>query len=242
MIQHHLFSKTKTVMIASLVCCTAPVVAQQDIAPVYNGFIHEIGVDAAPFLRGQQGVSLLYKHEAGQVKVGQWQKCNAIRLLAGFYNEEIVSDDLPYQKGDTTFMRYSVGDKNTFYINIGMERQFTKNKLRFYAGGDIGFRGSIYKPDTRIDAIVNGSTFLYDIYQGEVTARTLEASVFGGCNFFFLPRFSIGLELNYSLGIELSTSKIIRNGEPSSPNEQTTFVGSADFPRLLYLSYHFGAP
>ncbi|HRI58768.1 MAG TPA: hypothetical protein PK228_03570 [Saprospiraceae bacterium] len=240
MIQHHLCSRKVTAIFASLVCSIAPGIAQQEVTPASNGFIHEIGVDFAPFLRGQQGVSLLYKHEAGQAKVGHWQKRNAVRILAGFYQEEINTDGLPYQKGDTTFVQYSTGDENTLFVNIGIERQFAQNKLRFYAGGDIGYRGSIYKPDTRIEITINGNTFPHDSFSGKVNTRTLEASAFGGFNFFFLPQFSIGLELNYSLGIEFSSAKIIRNGEETSPNEQTTFVGSADFPRLLYLSYHFG--
>ena len=229
--------RTTPALVICFLCLATPCISQQDT--LIKGYPNEIGLDFAPFLRGQQGLSLLYKHEAGHLKTGEWQKRNAVRVLAGFYKEELSSDDLPYVKGDTTFTRYSTGDANNYFINLGIERQLTKRKFRFYFGADIGFHGSFYKSDTRVDAIVNGSTFPYDSYQGEVTARTLEASAFGGCNFFFLPRFSIGLELYYSLGIELSTSKIIRNGEVSSSNEQTTFVGVTDWPRLLYLSYHF---
>lgn len=227
-------------VIIGAVFCTSQVTAQQTAAAAENLFSNEIGLDLSPFLRGQQGGSLLYKHEAGLMKVGQWQKQNAVRILAGYYREEIVGDGLPYLRGDTTFHRYSAGDQHTVFVSIGVERQLTKNKLRFYFGGDIGYRGSVYKPDTRIEITINGITFPYDSYSGQVNTRALEASALGGCNFFFLPRFSIGLELNYSLGIEFSSAKTTRSGESTSPNEQTTLVGSADLPRLLYLSYHFG--
>ncbi len=205
-----------------------------------SGLSHEIGLDFAPFVRGQQGLSLLYKQKLGQTTTHNWQKQTAFRLLTGFYKEPIGSDGLPYQKGDTIFVQNSVGDANRYFINMGVERQLIKNKFRFYYGGDIGFRGSVSNLETQVDATANGSTFPYDEHNGEVTTRAAELSAFAGCNYFFLPRFSIGLEVFYSVGIEFSTAKIIRDGEEvGAPHQQATFVGSTNFPRLLYLSFHF---
>lgn len=226
--------------IVCAVCGTTPVAAQQTDAAPEAGAEREIGLDFSPFVRGQAGLSLLYKHGIGLEKVALWKKRSALRLLAGFHTENNDTEAPLYKIGDTTFIHSSTGRLQHYFFAMGIENQLTKgDKFRFYYGGDLGMRSTLHKPETRIDAIVNGATLPYDSYQGKVTTRSIELYVFGGVAYFFKPWLSVGLELYYSLGIEFSNSKIIRNGQAVSGNEQTTFVGSAEFPRLLYLSYHF---
>ncbi len=44
----------------------------------------EIGVDFAPFLRGETGASLLYKHALGKTSDPESKKRYALRLLLGY--------------------------------------------------------------------------------------------------------------------------------------------------------------
>lgn len=204
------------------------------------GFWHEIGLDFAPFVRGQQGISLLYKHKIESVAGGKWHKQDVLRALAGFYTDPINANDFSYRRGDTLFVRNSVGDAKRYFISVGAERQYDQKKFRFSFGGEIGYRGSIYKPDIRVDATVNGTPISSDLSQGKVTSRAPEVGVFGGCHFFILPRFSIGLELCCSFGIDFSTSSIIRNGQVTSSNDSRSYyLGPNNLLRLLYLGYHF---
>ncbi len=202
-------------------------------------FPNQIGLDFAPFVRGQQGLGLIYKHKIGRVKVKKWQKQSALRAVAGFYKDPIDPYNFPYHRGDTTFVHDGGGDANRYFISVGMERQLDRKKFRFYFGGDIGYRGSTYKSTTYINATVNNTTFLYDSYGGDVISNAPIVSAFVGCNYFILPRLSVGVEAQIAFSIDFSTSKIIRDGQAGTPYKSTVFEGANDLLRFLYLSYHF---
>ena len=77
-------------------------------------------------------------------------------------------------------------------------------------------------------------------FEHEKKYNFAEASILAGVNYFFLPRFSIGLEANISAGLEFSDSKRLQNGVIVRTDKGTLFEVEASLWRLLYLSYHFG--
>ncbi len=210
---------------------------QPALAP---GFLNEIGLDFAPFVRGQQGGSLIYKHRIGSVKVKKWQKQTALRVVAGFYKDPIVAGDYQYQRNDTLFKVGSNAYKaNRFFADIGLERQLDRNRFRFYYGAEVGYRGSRSKPVSRIEAIVQDTAFVYSVTQTNFIRNGPEVSVFSGGQYRFLPHFSLGLEVHLSFGLEFNTNERVRNNGPVATDRNLVFVGATNLLHLLYLSYHF---
>lgn len=225
-------------------CCCLLIVQyaqSQSTQPVLaTGFPNEIGLDVAPFVRGQQGGALIYKHRIGSVKVKKWQKQSALRVVAGFYKDRIVAGGYQYQRSDTLF---AVGGHtykaNRYFADIGLERQLDRNRFRFYYGAEVGYRGSSSKPVSRIEAIVQDTAFLYSVTQHNFIRNGPEVSVFSGGQYRFLPHFSLGLEIHFSYGIEFNTNKSVRNSGAVSTDKNIVFVGATNLLHLLYLSYHF---
>lgn len=237
-----MFSTSSFLQTTALLCIcflgsATPGIAQQ-AAPASNDFSNETGLDFAAFLHGNQGVSIIYKKQIGQTHIEKWQKRNAFRVLAGWYRYD-TGNRYTYLRNDSTFATSSSGEGNRYFANAGWERQLTKNKFRFYFGADAGYGYNFYKSDNHTDIAVNGAAAGSDFYNGEVTTHRIEIAAFAGCNYFFFPRFSAGLELHVPVALEFSDSKIIRNGEVRIVNDNTIFSSGNDWPRLLYLSYHF---
>ena len=213
----------------------------QDNQPILAPrFLHEIGLDFAPFVRGQQGGSLIYKHKIGAVKVKKWRKQSALRLITGFYKNPIEQSTYQSLRNDTVFAESAGAYKaNRYFVDIGFERQLDRNKLRFYYGAEVGYQGGTSNPVRHTEASVNGASFPYDFTQSKRRRNGPEISAFAGGNYFFLPHFSIGLEVHFTYGIDFSTTRTFRNGEMIRSDQNIVFVGATNLLHLLYLSYHF---
>jgi len=214
--------------------------AQSTQAEPAPHFKHEIGLDFAPFVRGQQGASLIYKHKIGAVKTKKWQKQSALRLVAGFYKDGINAYESHYQRSDTAFvLNGKPHDTNRYFVDIGFERQLDRNKFRFFYGAEVGYQSAVYESATTTQATVQGSVFPYDSTRYNATAHGPEASIFAGANYFFLPHFSIGLEVHLSYGVEFDTQKATSNRYGNRTYQSTVFVSTLDLLHLLYLGYYF---
>lgn len=238
-----MFSKPSFIQTTAALCIcffglTTPGASQQQATPAANGFSNEIGLDFASFLHGNQGVGIIYKKRIGQTHIAKWQKRNAFRVLAGFYRYD-TDNAISIIHNDSTFNTNSSGRGDWYLINAGWERQLTKSKFRFYFGADAGYGYNSYKSDNHTDITANGVPVGSDFYNGEVTTHRVEIVPFAGCNYFFFSRFSAGLELHIPVAMEFSNSRIIRNGEVNLEDDNTIFSSGNDWPRLLYLSYHF---
>ncbi|MEO6760347.1 MAG: hypothetical protein ABIO24_12890 [Saprospiraceae bacterium] len=214
--------------------------AQESSPPVKLGFANEIGIDFATLVRGRKGAILLYKHAICMPEMAKWKKRTALRGLGGYYQEAQSSFDYIPRSGDTIFNLYSQGSSQRYFAFLGIERQLTKGKFRVYFGGDAGCRHSIYRGDGRKEVWTPGVFIYENTYQSEVRSNSIEASIFGGCNFFLYSRLSLGLELlHFSYAVELSSGSLFRDGVPFFSNRNTITVQNLDIPRLIYLSFHF---
>ena len=89
---------------------------------------------------------------------------------------------------------------------------------------------------------VGGLSFTTEEFEHENKGNVVEGSIFAGLQYFFLPRFSVGLEANASVGVEFSSPKLLKQGAVVSSNNNTLIEFDVNLGRLLYLSYHFGKP
>ena|GEM_PF-3310549 len=205
-------------------------------------YSNEIGVDFAPFLRGQSGASLLYKHSLGKTTDLEGRKRYALRLLLGYYEDPNNGSSFFRHVEDTTFYFEHTGRSKHQFLRLGTELQIRKKNFRFNIGADLGYRYRTSMLDHQTIAEVDGVRFASDPHQSKHQANVVEASILAGVSYFFLPRFSVGLEANCSAGIEFSKSNTIRNGVTTFANRNTIFEIDISLWRLLYLSYHFGKP
>lgn len=204
---------------------------------------NDIGIDFAPFLRGESGISLLYKHSLGKTTDLERRKRYALRLLLGYYEDpNNGSSYFRPQVADTTFYFEHTGRSKHQFLRLGTELQINKKNFRFNIGADLGYRYWTSMLDHQTIAEVNGVRFATDQHQSTYKANVVEASILAGVSYFFLPRFSVGLEANCSAGLEFSKSNTIRNGVTTFSNSNTIFEVDVRLFRLLFLNYHFGKP
>jgi hypothetical protein len=205
-------------------------------------YSEDIEIDFAPFLRGEPGISLLYKHGLGKTIDAEQKKRFALRILLGYYRSSYGYSVLLDQLGDTTFLRDGSGDTKDKFLRVGTEFQVHKNNFRWHLGADLGYLYSTSLGESHDLAQVNGMSTITAQYKNEQKSNILEGAILAGVNYFFLPRFSIGLEANIIVGLEYSNAKRIQSGVVISQDNGTVLIIDANLWRLLCLSYHFGKP
>ena len=202
----------------------------------------EIGIDFSPLLRGESGASLLYKHSLGQRLDVERRMQFSLRLLLGFYNDAYDSYTIQKFNVDTLFTIQNSGRSKHRFLSAGAELQARKKNFRFYLGADLGYRYWTSLGESQQMKQFNGTIFSVKEFDHETKANVVQASMLAGINYFFLPRFSIGLEANVSAAVEFSNSKVLQNGAVVLKDSGTLFEIDYRLFRLLYLSYHFGRP
>ncbi len=226
--------------ICFLLLLTKTALAQTELVSPKSAFKNEIGLDFAPFVNGDRGVSLLYIRQIGPVKVKKWQKQSALRLVAGYYKDPIHPNNFDFLQPNPSFKTiYEPYDANRHFASVGYERQLDRHSFRFYYGGEVGYRGGNGQSVSHEDSIVNGVNKVQSVRNSKWTAKGPEAAVFSGVNYFFLPHFSIGLEIHISYGIEFYNSESVRDNQAPYQYDNTTFIGTTDLLHFLYVSYHF---
>ena len=217
-------------------------IGQDGITQESRPFRHtnEIGVDFAPFVRGQTGASLLYKYSFDKKASPEQKKRFAMRVLLGYYDYPYGYSSFVKNVGDTIFLREGSGRAKHQFIRVGTELQTRKRNFRFYLGADAGYRYWTSTSEGQQIALARGTRFIIGQSEDETKSNVVEASVMAGVNYFFLPRFSVGLEANVSLAMEFSRSVVTGNNAGVLTNYNTLLELDTRFLRLLYLSYHFG--
>jgi hypothetical protein len=202
----------------------------------------DIGLDFAPYLRGEPGISLLYKHALGNTSDIELKKRFALRILLGFYESSYGYLSQFRQIADTTFFFEGAGENTDRYISGGVELQLRKNKFRWHVGFDLGYRRGTSSGKSQDITESGGKRFVTARRDHESKYNVAEGSILAGVNYFFLPRFSVGIEANLSLAIEFSKSKVLQNGMVTLQDSGTLFEVDTRLWRLLSLNYHFGKP
>jgi hypothetical protein len=202
----------------------------------------DIGLDFAPYLRGEPGISLLYKHALGNTSDIELKKRFAMRVLLGYYNTSYGYFSQYKQIVDSIYFKEGSGSRNDRYISGGIELQFRKNKFRWHVGFDLGYRQGTSSGKSQDITESGGKRFVTARYDNESKYNVAEGSILAGVNYFFLPRFSIGLEANSSLALEFSKSKVLQSGSVFGEDSGFLFELEPRFWRLLSLNYHFGKP
>jgi len=205
-------------------------------------YSNEIGVDFAPFLRGEPGISLLYKHGLGKTADLEQKKRYALRLQIGYYEYAYGYTTLRTLNMDTLSLTEGSGRTKHRFIRVGTELQVRKKNFRFHIGADLGYRYYTSMGESQLLNRVGNMSFVTEQFEHESKYNVAEASILAGINYFFLPRFSIGLEANVSAGLEFSTSKTLQNGAVLRMDKGTLFEVGPRLLRLLTLSYHLGKP
>lgn len=222
-----------------LLLSNAARVSAQIIKP--RSFLYEAGLDGAPFLQGDQGASLILKYKFDAPEPGSWTRQNAMRLSLGFREEQIAPPRAQYFIRDSLLDRSIKGEKRRFFIQYGLERQFSYRFVRVYLGGDGGFERAVARTDNTIVISENGVEVDTDTYESEIRTHSFRVTPFAGIQLFAAPRLSIGLELGYPIQVNYNKTSIIRPGEPVFSDKSRDFSNGADgLLRLVYLSYHFG--
>jgi hypothetical protein len=162
--------------------------------------------------------------------------------LLGYYRSSYGYSVLLNQLVDTTFLRDGSGDTKDKFLRVGTEFQVHKNNFRWYLGADLGYRYSTSLGESHDLAQVNGMSTITAQYKNEQKSNILEGAILAGVNYFFLPRFSIGLEANIIVALEYSNAKRVQSGVVISQDNGTVLNIDANLWRLLCLSYHFGKP
>ncbi len=207
-------------------------------------YTDDVGIDFAPFLRGEPGISLLYKHGLNKTADIEKRKRLALRVLVGYYESSYGNTAQYKQTVDSIFFREGAGNGNDRFISGGLELQIRKNKFRWHLGADLGYRHASDSGKSQYFTESGGKRYVTANYDNESRYNIAEGSLLAGVNYFFLPRFSVGLEANFFLSLEFSKSKVLQNGSVvyQDQNNSTLFELGPKFMRLLYLSYHFGKP
>ncbi len=202
-------------------------------------YSNEIGVDFAPFVRAEPGLSLLYKHGLGNTADIERRKRFALRLLLGC-SEDAYSYSAAGLGSDTTYLIEGSGRTKYSSLSTGIELQGLRKNVKFYVGADLGYQYWNSSGESQRTDMVNGMIFKTEQYEQEKKGNVVESSILAGVQYFFLSRFSIGLEANVSAGMEFSNSNLLQNGAVVRTDKGTLFEIEASPWRLLYLSYHFG--
>ncbi len=214
--------------------------AQTSTEPNQSPFRHEIGVDFNYFLENKSGLNFIFKYQIAPPTTEKWAKTWAVRLVPGFFKQKI-GVDISTPKVDSLQTYVSMIDKKAWKISIGAERQFTRNRFRFWLGGNFGFARTESKSDSHRKLIFNGMTVNEYKSTGEIKSNTPSVAVFSGCQFFILPRLSIGIELDLPLEWEFSKTTVVpEGGLPFSDSGRVIdFGGNGKFPNLLFISFIF---
>ncbi len=202
---------------------------------------NDIGIDFAPFLRGEPGISLLYKHGLNKTADIEKRKRLALRMLVGYYESSYGYTTLYKQTVDSIFFKEGAGNRNDRFISGGLEFQIRKNKFRWHLGADLGYRHASASGKSQDFTQSGGKRYVTANYDNETKYNIAEGSILAGVNYFFLPRFSIGLEADFSLAMEFSKSKVLQNGSVLFQDHGTLIEVGPRF-KTLHLSYHFGKP
>ncbi|MFN0216012.1 MAG: hypothetical protein ACKVT2_17265 [Saprospiraceae bacterium] len=215
---------------------------QQSFAQISRPFRYssEIGLDFASFARGEPGLILLYKRGLGNSADPERHHQFALRLQLGYYEDGYTYSNFLRPVGDTTFSIEGSGRSKHSFIRIGAEFQARISNFRLYAGPDLGYRQWTSKGESKYLSHVGGMSFTTEEFEHDNKANVVEGSIFVGMQYFFLPRFSVGLEANASLGLEFSNSKTLKNGMLVISDTGSLIEFDVVLGRLLYLSYHFG--
>lgn len=202
----------------------------------------DIGLDFTPFLRGGSGLSLLYKHALGNTTDIELKKRFAMRVLLGYYNTPYGYSSQFKRIADSLYFIEGAGTRNDRFISGGVELQLRKNKFRWHFGFDLGYRHGTSSGKSQDITESGGKRFVTARYDHESKYNVAEGSLLAGVNYFFLPRFSVGMEANLSLAIEFSKSKVLQNGMVTLQDSGTLFEVDTRLWRILSLNYHFGKP
>mgnify|MGYP000936515294 CR=1 FL=1 len=202
-------------------------------------FRQEIGLDLSMPLHEYWGTSIVYKYHIGQPRFKKWQKRQAIRGLAGFYKHQNAAL-AEYARGDSAVILNIDGQERGAFIHGGWELQFTRKKLRFYFGGDVGFEYIHADYQNRYEIKENGIS-LTPYNTKTVSTRTIpKASAFGGINYFLTRRLSLGIEINMPFAIDIESSRTTGQHTDSKYDNTVMEFGGDYFPRMIYISWHFG--
>ncbi len=231
------FSPSAVFLLAALFLFTQKLFSQEN-----RPFRHsnEIGVDFAPFLRVESGVSVLYKHALGKKDV-EAKKRYALRFLLGYYEDTYGSSRLVSQIGDTEYWRESSGRSKHRFLNAGAEMQLRRKNFRIHVGADAGYRRWTSLGKSQDITRVPGMSFITERSDAETKANVFQASILGGISYFFSPRFSVGMEANISAALEFSKTQYPQTGVATRTDAGTLLEIDTRLFRLLYLSYHFGS-
>ncbi|MDO8366068.1 MAG: hypothetical protein Q7T20_04660 [Saprospiraceae bacterium] len=200
----------------------------------------EIGIGFSPILRGQTGVSLLYKYALRKSTDVERRKRYALRVLLGYYDEPYNSSSFRKVVADTIFLIEGSGQSMHRFINTGMELQTLKKNFRFYVGADLGYRYWTSASESQYISQVKDVRFITEEFDYKSKNNVVQASILVGVNYFFTPRFSVGLEANFSAALEFSNSKLLQAGSVVRNDKGTLLEMETRLWRLLYMSYHFG--
>ena len=229
-------------LIFSLFLCVYQSHAQEEQVVEKQAYTRQIGVDFASFLRGEQGLSLLYKQaipgNAGIFKQHQ----TALRIGGGFYNENVGNIILTGFRADTVITREYSGKSKVQFLRIGVENQINRKKWRFHYGADLGFRYNTTNGKHQTLERFSSQTLITDETKSNRRARTVDVSFLAGISYFIIPRLSIGIEANISSAREFSTTTSTDRNGVMSNYTHALFEIDIQTWRLLLLSYHFGQP
>jgi len=232
------YSPSAVLLLATLFLFTQNLFSQEN-----RPFRHsnEIGVDFMQPFREQSGVNILYKHALGKTTDMEGKHRFALRLLLGYYDYAHDYSITLRQVGDTTFLLEGSGLIKHRFLNAGAEMQFRKKNFRFHLGAEAGYRRWNSLGRSQRLSRANGISIVTDPNEFESKANVAQASVLGGISYFFLPRFSVGMEANISAALEFSRTKTLQNGAVVRTDTGNLLEIDFRFIRLMYLSYHFGS-
>jgi len=203
-------------------------------------YSNEIGVDFAPFLRGEPGISLLYKYGLSKSADQEQRKRFALRLQLGYYEHSYGYYSYFNRVVDTIFSAEGSGNAKHRFARVGTELQWGKKNFRFHVGADLGYRYWTSTGESQHLKQFGNMSFVTEQFEHKNKYNVVEGSVLVGVSYFFLPRFSVGMEANMSVGFEFSKTRTLQNGSIVRTDNETLFEVETRLVRLLYLSYHFG--
>ena len=229
-------------LIFLLFLCVSKSHAQEEQVVEKQAFTHQIGVDFVSFLRGEQGLSLMYKQaisgNAGIFKQHQ----TALRIGGGFYTDNSNQNNFLSIDADTVYRQYFSSNSKVQFIKFGVENQINRKKWRFHYGADAGFRYWNSDGLSQTRKQFSTTTIVLDETKFKTQARAIDVSFLAGISYFIIPRLSVGLEANFSAGREFSNTSVTDSNGVSSSFTNGNFDFDIQTWRLLLLSFHFGQP
>ena len=207
-------------------------------------FKNEIGIDIAQWIRNDQGITLIWKHALDGPGKAPVYGQNALRLFAGYSQEEKSAFQYNLVRGDTAIERSAIQPRQkNYFIQLGWERQMQPLRhVRFLFGADAGYRYARYTADhlERYTSRSSGASLGSQTDQVEIRTNAVRLSGFGGIEYWFSPRWSLGFEVSYDLGVDFDHSETFRSDALILTNDSRTTRADANLWRLLYVAYHFG--